>query len=252
MQTEPVSTQIREVEAIKRQKRMWSWGTTLGLLLLVLWCVLSLRNAVYGLTQPGPTREVFQKKLSDNVQQHALPEIQKYGEEAVRGVDYAGAVQKLNARTPEIVKATTDQMKLLSDDLTKRGNKVFDQTFAAAVKEHDKKIRAMFPEANEEKVSSLMTNLTKEAQDQVVAINDTLFSEHKKALDSIVSDLEVIKQSEGPAVKGEMPSWELALMVFDIAHDDLKSLEANKDQGRAGKNKANKSAGKPANGKGNK
>ena len=120
----------------------------------------------------------------------------RYGEEAIRGVDYAGAVKKLNKRTPELVKATTDQLHLLNDDLTKRGNKVFDQTFTAAVKEHDKKIRAMFPDANEEKVSGLMANLTQEAQDQVADINDTLFSAHKKALDDIVTDMTLIQHSE--------------------------------------------------------
>ena len=224
MQTEPVSKQIQELQALRREKRMWSVGTTIFLILIVAWSVLSLKNAVYGLINEGPTREAFQKQLGEHVQKDAVPKIQEYGEQAIRGVDYAGAVKKLNARTPELVKATTDQLHLLNDDLTKRGNKVFDQTFTAAVKDHDKKIRAMFPDANEEKVSSLMANLTKEAQDQVADINDTLFSSHKKALDDIVSDMTLIQHSE-PNVQGETPSWELALMIFDIARDDLKSLE---------------------------
>ena len=247
MQTEPVSKQIQELEALRRQKRFWSWGTTLGLLLIVLWSVFSLKSAVNGLVQEGPTREAFQKKLGENVQAHALPEIQKLGEEAIRGVDYAGAVKKLNERTPELVKATTDQLHLLNDDLTKRGNKVFDQTFVAAVKDHDKKIRAMFPDANEEKVSSLMANLTKEAQDQVADINDTLFSAHKKALDDIVADMTLIQHSE-PAAAGETPSWQLALTVFDIAREDLKGLEPVTND----KTGTKKPAAKPDAGKGNK
>ena len=240
MQTEPVSKQIQELEALRRQKRYWSWGTTLGVLLIVIWCVTSLRSAVYGLIQ-GPSHDAFQKKLSENVQQHALPEMQRYGEEAVRGVDYAGAVQKLNKRTPELVKATTDQLHLLSEDLTTRGNKVFDQTFTAAVKSHDKKIREMFPDANEEKVSSLMANLTKEAQDQVAEVNETLFSAHKKALDDIITDMTLIQDSE-PGAKNEPPSWEYALTIFDIAREDLKSMQPAAD----------KSATKPDAGKGKK
>ncbi len=232
MQTEPVSKQIQELEALRRQKRYWSWGTTAGILMIVLWCIFSLKSAVDGLKDPGPTRDAFQKQLSENVQKHALPEIQRYGEEAVRGVDYAGAIQNLNKRTPELVKATTDQLHLLNDDLTTRGNKVFDQTFTAAVKDHDKKIRAMFPDANEEKVSGLMTNLTKEAQDQVADVSASLFSAHKQALDDIVTDMTLIQNSE-PSAKSEPPSWELALTVFEIAHDDLKNISTS-DDGKSG------------------
>lgn len=242
MQTEPVSRQIQELQAIRRQKRFWSWGTTAGILIIVLWCIFSLRSAVYGLIQ-GPSHDAFQKQLSENVQKHALPEMQRYGEEAIRGVDYAGAVKNLNKRTPELVKATTDQLHLLNDDLTTRGNKVFDQTFTAAVKDHDKKIRAMFPDANEEKVSGLMTNLTKEAQDQVADVNATLFSAHKKALDDIVTDMTLIQTSE-PSAKNERPSWELALTVFDIAREDLKSLNTSNDSTSGTNKPAKPDAGK--------
>ena len=247
MQTEPVSKQIQELEALRRQKRYWSVGSTLGILAIVLWCIFSLKSAVEGLKDPGPTRDAFQKQLSENVQKHALPEIQRYGEEAIRGVDYAGAVQNLNKRTPELVKATTDQLHLLNDDLTKQGNIVFEKTFTAAVKDHDKKIRAMFPDANEEKVSGLMSNLTKEAQDQVADVSATLFSEHKQALDDIVTDMTLIQNSE-PSAKSEPPSWELALTVFEIAREDLKSLNTSDDN----KSGTAKSTAKPDAGKGKK
>ena len=89
----------------------------------------------------------------------------------------------------------------------------------------------MFPDANEQQVSSLMANLTSEAQAQVADVNDSLFSPHKQALDNIVSDLTAIQDAEkGRIQQGETPSWELGLMVFDIAREDMKGLEIKDDK----------------------
>jgi hypothetical protein len=244
MQTDAVSRQIQELEAIRRQKRLWSWGATVLLALIVIYCVFGLRNAVYGLAQPGPAQEAFQKDLSLRVQNDAIPAITNYGLEGVRGVDYGAAAKKLNDRTPQLVQASMQQMKLLSDDLTKRGNKVFDQTFKAALNNRNKKIREMFPEANEQQVSSLMTNLTSEAQAQVADVNDSLFAPHKQALDSIVTDLTTIQDAEKGHIQGETPSWELGLMVFDIAREDMKGLEI-KDDKNSNKNSKTGSAALP-------
>ena len=203
MQTESVSRQIQELEAIRRQKRLWSLGATLLLALMVIYGVWGLRNAVYGSGQPGPTQEAFQKDLTDRVQKNAIPAISNSMLEGVRGVDYGGAVKKLNDRTPELVKASMEQMKLLSNDLTTRGNKVFDQTFKAALTNRNKKIREMFPDANEQQISGLMSNLTSEAQSQVAEVNDTLFAPHKQALDNIVLDLTAIQDAEKGRIQRE-------------------------------------------------
>ena len=234
MLTEPVSKQIQELEAIRRQKRLWSLGSTLLIALIVIGCLVSLRDAVYGLIQPGKTQQAFQEDLSARVQKNALPKIEEYGLEGVRGVDYSGTAKRLNDRTPELVKASMDQMRMLSDDLTQRGNKVFDKTFKAAITGRDKKIRAMFPDATETQVTGLMTNLTSEAQEQVAAVNDSLFSPHKKSLDNIVTDLTLIQNAEAGSIKGEIPTWEMGLLIFDIAREDLKSLETSNNTGKTG------------------
>jgi len=229
MQTETVSKQIQELEAIKTQKRLWQWGATLVLGIVVVSSVLSLRNAANALVQTGPAQEAFQKALGERVQKNAIPAIENYGLEGVRGIDYSAAVKKLNARTPELTKESMKQLQLLSEDLTQRGNKVFDQTIKAALTKRENKIRAMFPEAKEEQVNGLIANLSKEAQDQVAGVNDSLFSPHKKALDTIVTDMELIRTSEAGSIKGETPSWELGLTIFDIAREDLKGLEPPAD-----------------------
>lgn len=87
---------------------------------------------------------------------------------ALREVDFGAEVKKLNQRTPEMAQASLDQMKLLGDNLPKRGEKVFNATFVRVFNEHESKVKTMFPEATEEQVAHLLTALTEEAQNQVV------------------------------------------------------------------------------------
>jgi hypothetical protein len=55
-------------------------------------------------------------------------------------------------------------------------------------------------------------------------INDTLLGPHKKALDSIVADFNTIQVKEAPHIRGQQPDWGMALLIFDLARADLKSL----------------------------
>ncbi len=225
METNTVQRNIQELETLKKHKRFWQMGISLTLLLIVVGSLVTLRNAVSGLTTEGPTREMFVKDLGDRVQLNALPQIEEMGMRAVREVNYEGEVKKLNRRTPELAQAALKQMKLLGADLPMRGRKIFDATFAKTLKEREGKIKTMFPEATDAQVSSLVTLLTQEAQNQAVVINDSLFTPHKKALDNMVSDLTHIENEEASTTKGQVPTWEMALTIFDIARADLHDIE---------------------------
>lgn len=214
---------IHELQSLRTQQRWWQTGVFLTLLLIVVGSLMMLRSAVAGLTTQGEAQEQFVKDLSNRLQENALPRIQEMGVQAIREVDYGAEVKKLNARTPELAQASLKEMETLGNNLPKRGQKVFDATFARVFKERETKIRKMFPEATDEQVAHLLTTLTEQAQDQVVAINDTLFTQHKKALDNMVHDLTLIEHSESGAAK-EIPTWEMALTIFDIARADLKDL----------------------------
>jgi hypothetical protein len=220
-----VQQQIQQLEALRRQKRAWQIGISLILLVLVVSCLLILRNAAYGLVREGDTREEFIKDLSTRLQSNALPSIEQIGTQALHEINWQAEVQKLNRRTPELSQASVKELKLLGEHLQTKGHTVLNSTFNTALKERESKIKTMFPEATPDQVNSLMASLTQEAQEQAGDISDRLFSPHKQALDSIVKDLHTIQTAEAPNIKDETPTWEMGLLIFDIARADLKDLE---------------------------
>ena len=229
MEAAIVQANIRELEALHTQTRFWRWGISLALLLTVVICLVTLRNAVTGLTNDGPTKEAFVKDLGDRMQKNAIPTIEQMGVTALHEINFDAEVKKLNKRTPELTQASMKEVKLFGDELPARGKKVLDATFGAALKQHESKIKTMFPEATDAQVSGLMTNLSNEAMSQAADVNDELFAQHKKAIDSILKDFAAIQSSGAADAKGQEPTWDMALLVFDLARNDLKSLATQAD-----------------------
>jgi hypothetical protein len=194
------------------------------MLVIVIVCILTLRGAVLGLTQDGPTRQQFVTDLSGRIQKDVVPQIEEMGAQALHEVNYQAAVSALNRRTPELAQASIKQVKQLSDDLPKHGQQILNETFVAELKGRDGKIRAMFPNASEQQVNDLVNALATQAGAQAADVSDALFMPHKKALDGIVEDLTVIQDSEAPRIKNAQPTWEMALNIFDVARADLKRL----------------------------
>ncbi len=234
MEATTVQANIRELEALRMQTRFWRWGISLTLFFIVVICLLTLRSAVTGLTNEGKTKEVFVQDLSDRIQKGAVPTVEQMGMQAIHEINFEAEVKKLNKRTPELTQASMQQVKLFGQELPLRGQKVLDATFGTALKQRESKIRTMFPEATDAQVSALMTNLTTEAMTQASDINDQLFTQHKKAVDSILKDFATIQKSAGSDGQGQEPTWDMALLAFDLARTNLKSLEAQ--QAKTSKN----------------
>ena len=224
MESATVQANIRELEALRGQTRLWRWGITLALLATTIICLVTLRNAATSLTSDGATKAAFVQDLSDRMQKDALPTIEQMGTQALHEVNFNAEVQKLNKRTPELTQASLAQVKLFGDELPVRGKKVLDATFGTALKQQQTKIKTMFPEATDAQVSTLMTNLTNEAMTQAADINDQLFTQHKQAVDSILKDFATIQTTGASEAKGEAPTWDMALLIFDLARNDLKAL----------------------------
>jgi len=226
MEAATVQTNIRELEALHMQTRFWRWGISLALLITVVICLVTLRSAVTGLTNEGVTKAAFVQDLSDRMQKNALPSVEQMGMQAIHEINFEAEVKKLNQRTPELTQASLQQVKLFGQEMPARGQKVLDSTFGTSLKKHESKIKTMFPEATDGQVAALMTNLSSEAMTQASDINDELFAQHKKAVDSILKDFTTIQKAGGAATKGEAPTWDMALLAFDIARTNLKSLDA--------------------------
>ncbi len=235
MEAATVQTNIQQLEALQRQTRFWRWGISLTLLITVVICLFTLRSAVQGLTTEGETKKVFVQDMNDRMQKDALPAVEKMATDALHEINFQAEVQKLNKRTPELAKASMDQVKLFGDELPKRGQKVVDATFGAALKSRESKIHQMFPEATDAQITGLVTTLTTEATEQASDISEQMFAQHKKAVDSILQDFATIQNSGASDAKGQEPTWDMALLVFDLARNDLKSLTPPEEKSAAGK-----------------
>lgn len=243
MEAATVQANIRELEALRMQTRLWRWGISLTLLITVVVCLVTLRSAVTGLTNDGATKEAFVHDLSDRMQKNAIPTIEQMGTQAFREINFQAEVQKLNQRTPELTQASIAEVKRFGQELPERGKKVIDDTFGAALKKRESKIKTMFPEANDGQIAGLMTNLETEGMAQGADISEQLFAPHKKAIDSILKDFATIQSSGAAEAKGQAPTWDMALLIFDLARKDLKSLTPE-DEKPAKKTVASKGAKK--------
>jgi len=225
MATVDVKQQITELAALRRQIRMWQIGILVILVVLVAGSLITLRNSAAGLINEGAAHEQFVTDLSGRLQKSAVPSIEQMGTQALHEINWQDEVQKLNRRTPELAKASESEIKLLGAHLSTRGQKVLDSTFTAALKQREAKIKTMFPEATPQQLNDLLAALTQEASEQANDISTTLFAPHKHAMDGIVMDFTKIQTREAPNIKSETPTWEMALLIFDIARAELKDLE---------------------------
>lgn len=225
MDSENTTQQIRELERLRLQKRLWQYGVSAALICFVLISLLRLKAAATALTTRGEAQTRFVTDLNNRLQHSVMPSIEEMGSQALHEIDFGAEVKKLNQRTPELAQASLEQMKLLNTHLSQRGQQVLNDTLQHTLKERESKIRAMYPDLTDEQMANLMANLTKEAQEQVADVNLTLFEPHQKALNNIVENMTLIQHTEPIDAKTEPATWEMGLMIFDIARADLKGLE---------------------------
>ena len=242
MNSEQVQIQIKELESLRSQMRAWRLAVTLVILLMVIICVGTLINSIYGLTQPGPRQEQFVAELSTGLQQGAMADIQQIGTQTLNSIDFPAEFAKLNARTPEIAEATLKEMETLSQSLPERGEKVLNATFGEMIQSRETKIREMYPDVTEDKVHALGTNLTEEATMRTAQITQRLFDPHLKSMNAIVEDIVKIQHSEAVNPR-EVPTWQMALLIFDIAREDFRGLEAYEGLNRPAGTAAGKGKG---------
>lgn len=227
MDSDEVKRQVQELERLRAEIRWWRLGSMLAILLITVVCVATIASAVNGLVREGPRQQVFVDKVSEGFQQNVMPQVQTIASQTLTEIrpQVEAEFGKLNERAPEIAQASIKEFEILQRNLPERGEKVMTDTFGAMLKEKEPKIREMFPEATEENVAALVTNLTEVGQERVVLVNDKLFSGHMNAMNRIVEDLTFIQHAEAGNTKGMEPSWEMAILLLDLVREDLKELE---------------------------
>jgi hypothetical protein len=220
--------EIAELNRIRRQTNWWRWGATLFCLAWVTGCLLSLNNSVQGLFQPGARQQQFVSALSTNVQRDIVPNVQTIATQTLAQTrpDVEAAFGRVNHRVPEIAQASFNELSALQTSVPQKGEKILSDTYAQMIAEKEQKLRDMFPDANEESIKTLTTNLTDIATERAVSANDKLFSRHQTALNNIVTSMEHIRLDEAKKHPSALaPDWEMALAIMDVVRGDLHEME---------------------------
>ncbi len=231
MTSEEVKAKIREHESLQKQIKIWRWGTSAAVVAITVFCVGSLVNQVHDLFQPGPTQTAFANSLTDGLKRDVVPSVTDMAKQALTDSkpEVQAAFTKLNDRVPVLTSISLKQFDILQKELPEHGDKALQATFGDMVKRQEPKIKLAYPDVTDDKVQALVTNMTQEGQNQIVSANDTLFSKHTAALNSIESDITKIQDTEPVTSDADKANWEMALLVVDNFHDDLKSLQTQSD-----------------------
>jgi hypothetical protein len=243
MTSDEIKTKIQEHESLQKQIKWWRWGTSGAVVLITILSVASLANEVRDLFQPGPAQQQFAGTLSDGLKRDVLPSVTDMARQALTDSkpEVQAAFAKLNTRVPELTSMSLKQFDILQKELPEQGDKALQATYGDMLKREEPKIKAAYPDATDASIQALVTNMTAEGQAQIVSANDTLFSKHMAALNSIETDITKIQDTEPVTADEDKANWEMALLVVDNFHSDLQGLQSQSDNtpksvnGKAGK-----------------
>ena len=235
MNSDEVRRQTEELEALRSQTNRWRLGTALTIIIIAFVAVGSIIKGIMGLVQEGPNQKIFMDEVQTHLKKEVLPSLEVIAGQTVKEIKprIESELKKMNERSPELAEALRKQLEMLSGNLPLRGEKVLNASFGSMLKKREVDMRKLYPGVTEEQVSSLVSNLAAAGQEQIAAITQSLFSPHLKALNVIVANLDVIKQSETIDPADASPTWDTALLVFDILRDDFKEFDT--DDATAGK-----------------
>ena len=227
MDTLNTPAEIAELKKLRQQNSWWRTGATV---LTVLWlggCVLSVNSSVQGLFNPGARQQAFTTKLSSNLQTTIVPDIQQRAAQTLTEArpEVEASFRKLNDRVPELTQASLSELNTLQTSLPASGQQILSETYGEMLSQKEAKIKEMFPDATEENIKALTTNMTEVAKDKALSVNDKLFAKHQDSLLAIMDSMEKIRATE-PKTGGADSNWELALAVMDVVREDVKDLAA--------------------------
>lgn len=247
MNSDEVKKQTEELESLRSQTNRWRIGTALAIILIAFVAVGTIVHGVLGLVQKGPNQEAFMGDVQSHLKKEVLPSLEVIAGQTVKEIKprIETELKKMNERSPELAEALHKELLTLSGNLPIRGEKVLNATFGAMLKKREADIRKTYPGVTEEQVAALVANLVNAGHEQIAAVTESLFNPHLKALNVIVANIDIIKQSETIDPADEGPTWDTALLIFDILRDDFKEFDAaDAVGGKVGKKKITKAKSK--------
>ncbi|HEY3329128.1 MAG TPA: hypothetical protein VGK19_03830 [Capsulimonadaceae bacterium] len=221
-----VSAEIQELESLRKQIRVWRTSLTAAFGIVTVISLVVMWSAISGLATNGEQQTKFITAASNKLQTDILPNVEQIGVSAFHQIDFQSEFKKLNDRAPELANASALELQTLAKNLPEKGGKVLSSEFDSVLSSRKDKLKQEFPEATDEQVTALLTNLTAETHAQVSDIADSLFNPHIETLNNVMVDLSKIEASEAPNIKGEVPTWQMAFLLADIARADMTALDA--------------------------
>jgi hypothetical protein len=217
MENPDIQSQIAEIESLRRQAKIWRTSLVLILVALIAISVVMPINAAKGLMNPGPKHDQFIQQLGTTVQTDIMPRLQEVGNGASKQL-----TEVIKKRTPDMANASIKELRLLSQDIPLKGKEILSTQFNTALEGRAAKLKATFPDTDEEQIKQLLVNLGDQTQKQLASITDELFTPHIETMNDIVVDIDAIRSKEKATIGDDMPTWEMAFLIIDIAQADFK------------------------------
>ena len=224
MSTEQVHQNIAELNSLNGQIRRWKIVAAVSCLVITFTGILVLRNSAQRLVDKGPARDQFFAEFSDGLRREVVPQVATLTLSTVDKLmpRVQNEVVKLEIRTPELSEAVTRELELLQQNLPARARKALESTLGRVITEREPKIRAMFPEITDEKVTLMFGNLTDEGQRRFETIGAEIATPFEQSVQEILADLETIRESEAASVAAEPVTWNLAVLCVNLLQDNLQ------------------------------
>ncbi len=134
-------------------------------------------------------------------------------------------ITKLNGRVPEVAGVAMKQLNLLQTELPEKSAAVLNESFGKVLQSRKAKIKEMFPDATDAQIDTLITNLSEEGQKSLSNVTVRLFDRHTEAMSAISDNVETIRREEAPHLKDDVATWQMGLLLFDIARADMGDLK---------------------------
>lgn len=222
-----IPKKIQELESAQSQIRFWRTLTIVAVILIVVTCVALISTAVGQLASAGPRQEEFLKELVEGVNQDVVPQLQRIGTEAAADVAplVQAELQKLNEQAPEFATTLRRELYNLSVNVSGKSEKILRDNFAGMIERRRHWMENNFQGVTQEKIDTMSENLTTIAQERIENFVDEAFAGQIIALNRITENLETIQKAEIENVRHDVPTWEMALLFFDIVRDELRGME---------------------------
>jgi hypothetical protein len=222
-----IPKKIQELQSAQSQIRFWRTLSIVAIILIVVTCVGLISTAVGQLASSGPRQQEFLDELVEGVNQDVVPQLQQIASSAA--ADVAPMVQeeleKLNARAPEFAESLRQELYNLSVNVSGRSEKILRDNLANMVERRRIWMERNFNDVTKEKVETMAENLTEVASDRAHHFVEQEFAGHIVALNRITENLQHIQKTELENVRHDVPTWEMALLFFDIVRDELRGME---------------------------